>query len=83
MTRLWAQGIAIRMELNDGLPGRFVWERRTHPVLYVANHWRVDVAWWRWRVWRDYWKLVTGTGLLVVVYQDLSGGGWYLQRLYD
>ena len=83
MTRLWTQGIAIRMDLNDGLPGRFVWEKRAHPVLYVANHWRVDVAWWRWRVWRDYWKLVTGTGLLVVVYQDLSVGDWYLQRLYD
>ncbi len=83
MTRLWANGIAIQMTQNAHQPECFMWEKQVHPVLYIANHWRVDVGWWRWRVWRDYWKVVTKTGLLVVIYQDLSGGDWYLQRLYD
>ena len=49
----------------------------------IAKRWRVDVDWWRVRVWREYFKLATGTGLLVVIYRDLLSGGWYLQRLYD
>ncbi len=39
--------------------------------------------WWRVRIWREYFKLTTGTGLLVVIYRDLLSGAWYLQRLYD
>jgi hypothetical protein len=27
--------------------------------------------------------LSTDTGLLVIIYQDLLSGEWYLQRLYD
>jgi len=34
-------------------------------------------------VWREYFKLTTQTGLLVVIYLDLLNGKWYLQRLYD
>jgi hypothetical protein len=47
------------------------------------RRWRIDVDWWRGRVWREYFKLVTRTGLLVEVYHDLVGGQWYVQRLYD
>lgn len=35
------------------------------------------------RVWREYFRLVTVSGLLVDVYRDISGGGWYVQRVYD
>jgi hypothetical protein len=37
----------------------------------------------RWRVWREYFRLATRTGLLVVVYHDLLEDRWYLQRVYD
>jgi hypothetical protein len=49
----------------------------------ITRRWRIDVDWWRGRVWREYFKLVTRTGLLVEVYHDLVGGGWFVQRLYD
>jgi hypothetical protein len=53
-------------------------------VAEVAKQWRVDVDWWRGEpVTRDYYKLTTTTGLLVIVYRDLLTGAWYLQRLYD
>jgi hypothetical protein len=35
------------------------------------------------RVWREYFRLVTVSGLLVDVYRDMAGEGWYLQRVYD
>ncbi|MCB0209356.1 MAG: hypothetical protein KDJ52_08505 [Anaerolineae bacterium] len=50
---------------------------------YVAKRWRVDQDWWRGRIWREYFKLTTKTGLLVIIYRDLLTGEWFLQRLYD
>ena len=66
-----------------GLPQGFTWEARSHTVQLVLDRWRVDVEWWRWRVWREYFRLATRTGLLVVVYHDLLEDRWYLQRVYD
>ncbi len=46
---------------------------------------RVDkvFCYYRLRLWHEYFKLTTDTGLLVVVYHDLVDGTWYMQRLYD
>ena len=84
MTRLWAAGTRIAV-LADvaGLPQGFTWEARSHTVQLVLDRWRVDVEWWRWRAWREYFRLATRTGLLVVVYHDLVEDRWYLQRVYD
>ena len=83
MTRLWGSGAAIRVVLIDEKPTRFIWASRTHPVQTITNHWRVDVGWWRLRLWRHYYKIITTTGLLVVIYHDLVTGEWRLQRVYD
>lgn len=84
MTRLWPQGEPITVE-SDGLltPQVFIWREQVHPVQVVAKRWRVDVEWWQQRVWREYFKVTTQTGLLVIIYRDLLTGSWYLQRLYD
>jgi hypothetical protein len=84
MTRFWAKGKLIHVVSNGlGEPKRFEWQRGTHHVNAIARQWRVDLDWWRIRVWRDYFKLVTNSGLLVVIYRDLLSDQWYLQRLYD
>lgn len=84
MTHLWPDGQPITVETDGlGAPRRFIWLGQTHTVEILANRWRVDEDWWRGRIWREYFKLATDTGLLVVVFRDLVGGGWYLQRLYD
>ena len=84
MTHLWATGEALRVDVDaEGAPLRLIWRGRAHPVESITRHWRVDVEWWRVRIWRDYFKLVTTTGLLVVIYRDFEADGWYLQRLYD
>jgi len=84
MTHLWPEGepIAVTSE-TDGTPRAFEWRGRTNLITGVAKRWRVDVGWWRQRVWREYYKLYTRTGLLVIIYHDLLTGRWYLQRLYD
>ncbi|HSG15130.1 MAG TPA: DUF6504 family protein [Anaerolineae bacterium] len=95
MTRLWPVGIPISVTvvpradskdagIADGQrPAGFTWQNQTHQVDEITRAWRVDIDWWRGRVWRAYFKLSTDTGLLVVIFQDLLSGEWYLQRLYD
>jgi len=48
----------------------------------VCNRWRVEEAWWRGPIVRDYFKIV-GSRWLALVYLDLVAGTWHLERLYD
>jgi len=84
MTHLWPNGEPIAVVSDaDGTPCSFEWQGRAHPVTGISKRWRVDNGWWRVRIWREYFKLETETGLLVIVYRDLLTDQWYLQRLYD
>ena len=84
MTRLWSEGSPITVAADDaGKPLRFTWQGQPHLVNEVTRRWRVNLDWWRQRTWRDYFKLTTESGLLVIVYHDLQEHQWYLQRLYD
>jgi hypothetical protein len=84
MTRLWSKGVPIVVQNGSDSPERLIWERQTHDVAAVVKQWRVNADWWRGEaVARDYYKVTTTTGLLVIIYRDLQTGTWYLQRLYD
>lgn len=84
MTLLWPEGEIITVE-SDAMvaPHAFTWQGQRHVVQQVAKRWRVDQGWWRKRVWREYFKLTTQTGLLVIIYRSVQTGAWFLQRLYD
>jgi hypothetical protein len=84
MTWLWLAGDSIQVRSNAlGTPQTIIWQGKSHRVTRVIRRWRIDIDWWRGRIWREYFKLVTRTSLLVEIYHDLSGGGWFVQRLYD
>jgi len=84
MTRLWPDGSPITIITGEaGEPSHFIWQGQTHVVNDITRRWRVNLDWWRQRIWRDYFKLTTETGLLVIIYYDLQTRQWYLQRLYD
>lgn len=84
MTRLWPEGSPIEVAgSNVEIPGQFTWQGQQHPVADIAKRWRVHVDWWREPTHRDYYKLTTTTGLLVIIYHDLIHDTWFLQRLYD
>ena len=68
---------------EGGAPLAFTWHEQSHQVAGIANRWLIDEGWWQERVKRQYFKLKTGSGLLVIVYLDLLHNQWYLQRLYD
>jgi len=84
MTHFWPEGQPVEVEA-DGLwtPLYITWGGERHPVQAILDRWRVDEGWWRGQVWREYFRLVTRTGLLVEVFHDLAAGDWYMQRVYD
>ena len=84
MTRLWLRGTPIAVQ-SDALltPQVFHWQGQQHQIQVVAKRWRIDQQWWQERIWREYFKVTTHTGLMVILYRDLVNGQWYLQRLYD
>ncbi|MFZ5915476.1 MAG: hypothetical protein ACOYZ7_00905 [Chloroflexota bacterium] len=79
MTRLWPDGEPIEVWGETDAPTGFTWAGADHRVVEVCNRWwQPDET-----VWREYLKVVTGSGLLCLLYHDLIGGGWLLARLYD
>lgn len=84
MTRWWSDGIAIEVELDGtGVPVHIRLPQRQAQVQWVAARWRLDERWWRQRIWRDYWQLVTVELQIVTVYHELPDGAWRLQRQLD
>jgi hypothetical protein len=84
MTCFWPEGLPVEVSADPlGTPLRFTWAEQLHLVDQVARRWRLDEEWWYVRIWREYFKLTTQTGLLVVLFHDLLTDQWYLQRLYD
>ncbi len=82
MTRLLREHPEIEVEHDPA--GRIVaihWNGRREPV-EACNRWRVDEAWWREPIARDYVKVV-GPHWLALVYLDRTTGRWHLERIYD
>ncbi|MEO8208019.1 MAG: hypothetical protein ABI598_03200 [Chloroflexota bacterium] len=82
MTRLLHAHPLIGAELDPaGALMAIHWAGQWEPV-EVCNRWRVDEAWWRNPIARDYFKVV-GTRWLALVYYDRIARTWHLERLYD
>ncbi len=82
MTRLLGEPPLVTVELDDaGRLVAFAWNGRREPV-EVCNRWRIEEAWWRRPIVRDYYK-VAGARLLALLYRDGVDGTWHLERLYD
>ena len=82
MTRLLHAHPAIDAELDaSGALVAIRWAGRREPV-EVCNRWRIEEAWWRDPIARDYFKVV-GPCWLALVYFDRIAGTWHLERLYD
>ena len=84
MTYFWAKGVALRMWVaDDGRPKAFMWEHQRYQVSVITDQWRIDEGWWIVRIWREYYEILTDTGLMVVIYKNLLTGQWFLQWMFD
>lgn len=83
MTRFWSAGQSIQVEIQGDEPVQLTLYGVSHRVMHVVRRWRIDEGWWDRRIWRDYFKLHTHNGWLMVIYHDLLSDKWFVQRLYD
>jgi hypothetical protein len=80
----WPLGDPVSdVETEAGRPTCFTWQGQMHPVTAIANVWRIDDAWWQQRIWHDNFKLITATGLLLILTHDLVQDTWHVRRVYD
>jgi hypothetical protein len=66
-----------------GTPLSFRWEGQTYIVDRIYSRYRVDKDWLKQRIWREHFKLLTASGVFVVIYRDFLSGKWFIQRIYD
>ena len=84
MTRLTA-GEPIHIQTEQGRPTELAWRGETHHIMEVNRHWRVDLGWWDPGVCinREYWEVLTDTGVLCLLCHELPKSEWFLSRVYD
>jgi len=84
MTYFWPGGIPIKVQVDpSGRPLSIVWNGKSHRVDRVSVGKLLDDRWWVARVWRAYYRVITASGLLLVIFRNLITNTWYLERLYD
>ena len=77
--------VPLRVMVDEiGWPAVLFLAGRQEPVREVCNRWRVREEWWRREVYRDYFRLITESGQLCVVYRDLTPQppSWFMERIY-
>lgn len=67
----------------EGEPFAFFLNGKREKVREVSNRWRMQEEWWRRERIREYYRVITESGRLCLIFQDLLGGGWFLERVYD
>ncbi len=82
MSPFWTSAQPVEV-LGDEMPIEFRWRQQRHPIRRVSDHWRIHLDWWEEEVWRDYWEVITDSGLWCVFYHELLGDGWFLERIYE
>ena len=85
MSYLWLDE-AIQVDVDAaGRPLRFVWRGQPYRIRQIVSRWQEHTDWWQDEspIWRDYVRVDTGEGILLVIYQDLVTGQWCLERIYD
>lgn len=75
--RLAAPRAVLVRAARDGRPLRV----GGRSIEAVRESWLLEDRWWTERpLRRRYWELVTAEGRNLVVFHDVIGGRWYLQR---
>lgn len=83
MTRLYKDARTLDVQTRDDIPIAIQWGSAWHPIQHITLSWQMDVNWWRERIYRDYYKVLTQKGLILVIYHDLLTDLWAIQRIYD
>ncbi|CAA9556877.1 MAG: hypothetical protein AVDCRST_MAG18-740 [uncultured Thermomicrobiales bacterium] len=78
--------IAVVADARGDSPTRLRWRGRWEGVGAIAATWDLTEGWWRGETGatrRRYFRLLTHSGLLCVIYRDLASGRWYFEQIID
>ena len=64
----------------DAIPRALVWPDRIVPVRSIYEHWRESRFWWAQPVKHYYYRIEDNKGQVRVIYRDLRGETWWLDR---
>jgi len=82
VTRVLRPPKRVGVVLSDaGDPTRVKVGEYYEPV-NIIEQWRVDERWWHTPIDRSYVK-VMGESWIVLIFQDLFTGDWFLERIFD
>jgi hypothetical protein len=68
---------------ENNFPCSFIWYKKIHPVATILDTWHLETAWWHIPSGRDYFRLITKTNMLVIIYRNCVTDTWFLRHLYD
>jgi hypothetical protein len=82
MTRVMRPPTRLRVIAgDDGVPTAIEVAGRMTPI-EIVERWRVSERWWPQPIDREYAKVI-GPGWLLLIFRDLIGGGWFMERVFD
>jgi hypothetical protein len=67
---------------QDGVFSGFHWQGRRHTIAHVTA-WREDTAWWEAQAQRDRYKVLTESGLLLLITHDALRDRWVVNHVFD
>jgi hypothetical protein len=82
MTRLLTPPTAIDVTLGQGGAPTSVAGAFTGSIDPIAR-WKVETAWWKQPVVREYWRAVLNNNMLCELYRDVASNEWFVERVYD
>lgn len=91
MTHTYEHGrVKLQAKVNDyDQPIKFIWSGREFSVETIVETWEISTDWWEstGAIKRRYHALIAdhplAGGYLLVIYEDLIGGEWWLAKIYD
>jgi hypothetical protein len=84
MSKLFQQPSTLKVnEDMQHWPNSFIHRGRKENVEQILKRWRVNQWWWKVGIEREYFEVITDTGMICELYRDVVTGRWYLQRIYD
>ena len=78
--------VEVAVTRATGRPARLRWRGRVERVVTVEAEWEAEYGWWQGEpeaIRRHYYRLLTGAGMLCLVYRDLGSDRWYLAGIGD
>ena len=78
--------LAVIADAPADAPALLRWRGRRERITAIAAAWQLTHGWWQGgeaAVQHHYYRVLTHSGLLCVIYRDPTSDAWYLEQIID